>query len=207
MKLSASLYAASPLHLPEQIAKVAPFVSSWHVDIMDGRFAPAFGCNERLVRALPQISGLPIDLHLMVEDPLLLIARLALPHVRLIAFHATEQARAAPIAAAIRAVGIAPYLALRPEIDVSDITPLIPLIDGMLLLTAPAGGGDFSPEAFRKIHATPAGVPVIVDGQIGPDHFPELSAADVALAVVGRTLFEEGDPAVRGRMLSERLCV
>jgi pentose-5-phosphate-3-epimerase len=52
MKISASLYAADPLRLAEAVAAVAPHVDSLHVDVMDGRFAPAFGFGERLVESL-----------------------------------------------------------------------------------------------------------------------------------------------------------
>jgi pentose-5-phosphate-3-epimerase len=69
MKISASLHAADPLRLAEAVSAIRPYVESLHVDVMDGRFAPAFGFGERLVDSLVADGGLPIDVHLMVERP------------------------------------------------------------------------------------------------------------------------------------------
>lgn len=69
MRLSASLFAADPLRLFEAVAAVSPYVESLHVDVMDGRFAPAFGFGEGLVRRLLSEGAPPIDVHLMIAAP------------------------------------------------------------------------------------------------------------------------------------------
>ena len=203
MKLSASLYAASPFDMGAEIEAVAPFVESWHIDIMDGRFAPAFGLNEHLIRSLPERTGLPLDVHIMAEDTEALLARFFLPGVRRIAFHAEHDDEIAALAGYVRRAGVSPWLALQPEVPLDSVATVLPVLDGLLLLTAPAGGGDFSQQAFDRIHAVPDGVPVTVDGQIGPAHFDELVAAGVSLAVVGRALFSGDDPSARACRLSE----
>ena len=65
MRISASLYAAVPLRLAEAVEAVAPHVGSLHIDIMDGRFASAFGLGEALVRSLLAEGSPPLDIHLL----------------------------------------------------------------------------------------------------------------------------------------------
>ena len=87
MKISASLHAADPLRLAEAVSAIRPYVESLHVDVMDGRFAPAFGFGERLVDSLVADGGLPIDVHLMVERPEDWAVRFAKLGARSVAFH------------------------------------------------------------------------------------------------------------------------
>lgn len=204
MRLSASLYAADPLRLGEAVSAVAPHVGSLHVDVMDGRFAPAFGLSEQLVHRLLAGGAPPIDVHLMVDDPEPAALRFARLGVRSVAFHVEAMPDVAALAAAIRGAGALAYAALLPETEPAVVAPIASRIDGVLLLTAPAGGGAFSDAAFARIARTPAGLPIIVDGRLQPSHFEALRAQRVELAVVGAALFEGDMPADRARAL-ERL--
>lgn len=201
MRLSASLFAANPLHLAEAVAAVAPHVDSLHVDVMDGRFAPAFGFGERQVRELIAGGAPPIDVHLMIEQPERWASRFAGCGVRSVAFHLEATPDAAALAAAIRAAGARAYVALLPETEPAAVGPIVSAIDGILLLTAPAGGGAFIDAAFERIGRVPAGVPTIVDGRLQPSHFDLLRAQGVEMAVVGAALFNGGTPAERARQL------
>lgn len=201
MKLSASLYAADPLNLAREVAAVAPHVESLHVDVMDGRFAPGFGLGERLAARLGDETGLPFDVHLMVERPAGCAVRFARLGARRVAFHAGMPDEVARLAEEVRGAGSLAYLALRPETPIADVALLLKEVDGVLLLTAPAGGGAFDPSALARVRDLPPGLPSIVDGRIDETHFPVLRAAGVDLAVVGRSLFGAGDPARRAESL------
>lgn len=201
MRLSASLYAADHLRLAEAVAAVAPHVGSLHVDIMDGRFAPAFGFNETVVSRLMSEGAPPIDVHLMVDEPERWAARFARMGVRSVAFH-IEAVRDAPaLASAIRTAGARAYVALLPETEPSAIAPFAAAIDGVLLLTAPAGGGAFLDAAFNRIARVPTGVPMIVDGRLQSGHFDALRGYGVELAVVGGALFDGGFAGETARQL------
>ena len=201
MRLSASLYAADPLRLADAVSAVAPHVGSLHVDVMDGRFAPAFGLGEELVRRLIASGAPPIDVHLMVDEPAPAALRFARLGVRSVAFHVEVTSNPAALAAAIREAGALAYAALRPATDPATLGPIAAEIDGLLLLTAPPGGGEFDEAAFARIGRRPAGLPVIVDGRLQPGHFDALRALEVELAVVGAALFDGGAPAERAREL------
>ena len=201
MKLSASLHAADPLQLAEAVSAVAPHVGSLHVDIMDGRFAPAFGFGEKLVSELIAGGAPPIDIHLMIDQPERWAARFASLGVRSVAFHLEATADAAALAAAIRAAGARALCRPAAGNRARRACLLTSAIDGMLLLTAPPGGGAFIDAAFERIARAPAGVPIIVDGRLQPGHFDVLRARGVEMAVVGAALFSGGVPAERARQL------
>jgi ribulose-phosphate 3-epimerase len=177
-------------------------VDSLHIDIMDGRFAPAFGFSENVVSRLISDGSPPIDVHLMVDEPERWAARFARMGVRSVAFH-IEAVRDAPaLAAAIRTDGARAYVALLPETEPSTIVRIATAIDGVLLLTAPAGGGAFVDAAFERIARVPTGVPMIVDGRLQSGHFDALRAYGVELAVVGSALFNDECAGERARQLN-----
>lgn len=205
MRLSPSLYAADPMRLGEQIEALAPYVASFHVDVMDGSFAPTFGLGERAVRALVARSPLPIDVHLMVDSPGKWVRMFAEAGARRIAFHLEAVDDPCSLATDVRAGGALPYLALQPTTPLTAALPLLDFVHGVLLLTAPAGGGTFDEAALERTTTLPASVPIIVDGGIGPAHFETLLKAKVELVVVGRTLFDAPDVAERARDLNREL--
>lgn len=204
MRLSASLHAADPLHLAEAVDAVAGHVETLHIDVMDGRFAPAFGFGEALVRRLIAANAPPVDVHLMLDRPEDWAIRFAGLGVRRVAFHAEAADDPVSVAAAIRAHGALAYLALEPETAIALVEPLLAAMDGLLLLTAPAGGGPFSPAALARLADVPAGLPVIIDGGLEPHHFGWPAMARVELAVIGKALFSAGDITARARELSAR---
>jgi ribulose-phosphate 3-epimerase len=202
MRLSASLHAADPLRLGEAVDAVAGHVATLHVDVMDGRFAPAFGFGDALVRRLIAAGAPPVDVHLMLETPEEWAPRFASLGVRSVAFHAEATDDPVALAAAIRSQGALAYLALEPETAIALVEPVLAAMDGLLLLTAPAGGGPFSPPALARLADVPAGLPVILDGALRPEHLAAPEMARVELAVIGRALFGAGDIATRARELS-----
>jgi ribulose-phosphate 3-epimerase len=203
MNISASLYAADPLRLAEAVAAVTPHVASLHVDVMDGSFAPAFGLGEALVRRLVVDAAPPVDVHLMVERPGGWAVRFAALGARRVAFHVEAVPDPVSIAQAIRAEGARAYLALLPDTPLSRIPAPLEAFDGLLLLTAPPGGGRLDEAALARVDDLPKGCSVIVDGRIGPGHFDRLNSAGIELAVVGTSLFEGGDWANRARHLNQ----
>ncbi|RFC65880.1 ribulose-phosphate 3-epimerase [Mesorhizobium denitrificans] len=203
MKISASLHAADPLRLSDAVAAVAPHVGSLHIDIMDGRFASAFGFGERLVSALAASQAPPLDVHLMLDDPEPWARRFATLGVRSVAFHAEAVRDIRRVVAAIRSAGTLAYLAFLPQTPVIRISPLLLEVDGILLLTAPPGGGAFDAAALARLQHLPRDVRKIVDGRIEPGHFDVCRSAGVELAVLGTALFDSGDVAARARTLEK----
>ena len=201
MQLSASLYAADPLHLAAAIAAVSPHVESLHLDIMDGLFTPDFGLNGRLVGELAAVTRLPLDVHLMVRDPLQAAIRYVEMGVRSIAVHVESEPAFGEVASVIRGNGARAIAALRHTTPGAHLDAVRDEADGLLFLTAPAGGGDFDACAFERLAARPSGLPTTVDGRIEPAHFARLRELGVDLAVVGATLFSAGQVGQRAAQL------
>jgi ribulose-phosphate 3-epimerase len=204
MRLSASLYAADPLRLGAQLDAVAGHIATLHIDVMDGRFAPAFGFGEALVERLVADGAPPIDVHLMVEEPGDWAVRFAALGVRSVAFHAETAGDPREIAAAVRARGARAYLALEPETSIALVESFLPAVDGLLLLTAPAGGGLFDEAALARLADVPAEVPVIVDGSLQPGDLDRPEMGRVELAVIGKALFGAEDIAGQAGELNRR---
>jgi ribulose-phosphate 3-epimerase len=197
MKLSPSLYAADPLRLQQAIEAVEPYSASFHIDIMDGRFAPGFGLSEGLVRRLVDRYVTPVDVHLMVERPVEWAERFAGLGARRVAFHLEATPQPEALLQSVRNAGAAAYLALLPETPIVSAEPFLPEADGLLLLTAPPGGGPFSRKALDRLEEVPITTRVIVDGSLQLEHFKLPILSRVELAVLGKALFE-------GRNLEER---
>ncbi|HEV7317472.1 MAG TPA: hypothetical protein VGO04_02525 [Ensifer sp.] len=195
--LSPSLYAADPLLITDELEAVAPYAESFHLDVMDGQFAPEFGLNFRFIRDLAQATEIPLDVHLMLARPRDAVVRVAEMGVRSIAVHVEIKDDLRDLVSIIRRNGGKAYAALRHTTPVSVLEPILEAIDGCLFLTAPAGGGKFDELAFERLAQRPKGLHTVVDGKIGPEHFARLRAHGVDVAVVGGALFSNGHVAER----------
>ncbi|WP_332302785.1 hypothetical protein [Rhizobium sp. GR12] len=197
MKISASLYAADPLRLAEQIDAVADHVDSLHIDIMDAVFTPEFGLHERLVRDVAAYSKLPLDVHLMLRHPAKAAVRFAEMGARSVAFHIEGDHSVSEISNAIRHNGSLAYVSLRHTTHVSKLDQFSDYADGFLFLTAPAGGGSFDEAALDRLAGRPKGFPTTVDGKVRPELFNEMLRLGVDTVVLGAALFGSDDAFAR----------
>lgn len=203
--ISASILGVDPLRVEAALAAAAPHVGSWHVDVMDGSFAPAFGFGTAMVAALVARGDRPVDVHLMIDRPLAWAPRFAAMGVRSVAFHVETEDDAPAVAAAIRRAGAEAFAALRPETPVGRIGPLLDQVDGVLLLTAPAGGGPFDPAALEKAFAVPPRLLTVVDGRMDEGRFGMAKAAGITDVVVGQAMFACAEIGLRAGRLSAAL--
>ncbi len=202
VRISASLYGADPLRLADAVAAVTPYVASLHIDIMDGRFAPAFGFGERLINGLMRLGAPPIDVHLMVDRPEPWAKRFAALGVRRVAFHLEAVSDPIALTQTIRTEGSLAYIGLLPHTSLSRVLPLRDEIDGLLLLTAPPGGGVLNSAALARVRDVPKGLSTIVDGRLGPPHFDILKSSGVDIATIGAALFDSDNVAERAKALA-----
>jgi len=198
--LSPSLYAADPLRLLEEVTALTPWAESFHLDLMDGRFTPEFGLNLPALRAFSRLAPRPLDVHLMLQDPAATALTVAELGVRSIALHLESDAintRSAfcGLARQIQSHGVHVHAALQPATPLSALEPVLEVIDGCLLLTAPAGGGAFDAHSFKRLAARPSALYTAVDGRIDASHFQRLTALGVDLVVIGAALFQHGQSA------------
>ena len=139
--LSASVYAADPFRLAEDIEAVLPNVESLHLDVMDGVFAPEYGLTARVIRNLSECASKPLDVHLMVARPRDAVIRFSELGVRSLAIHLEAEEDFVELSRIARANGSGAFAALRHTTPISELEKVAEHTDGCLLLTAPAGGG------------------------------------------------------------------
>src|SRR5512143_1281957 len=146
--------AAAFLHLQDQIAVCEAAGADWiHVDVMDGHFVPNLTMGPFIVEACRRATRLPLDVHLMVEQP----ERLLESFARAGAAHLTVHVETCPhlhrTLQQIKGLGLKAGVVLNPGTPVVAIEPVLPLADLVLVMSVNAGfsGQAFIPEAISKV--------------------------------------------------------
>jgi ribulose-phosphate 3-epimerase len=215
-QLSSVLVAPSLLSC--DLANVAAEVASveaggadlLHFDVMDGVFVPNLTFGPVLCRAVRRITGLPLDVHLMVADP----APLLQPFVTAGADRISVHVEAAPhlhrVLDAIRALGARPGVAINPLTPTVAVEQAWPFVDFILVMSVDPGFGGqrFIPEMLRKLAVLRQtrderwpGVQLAIDGGIDADVAPALIDNGADVLVAGTSVFAAADRAAAIRAL------
>jgi ribulose-phosphate 3-epimerase len=215
MRLCPSILSADFARLGEQIAAVERAGADFlHVDVMDGQFVPALTFGPILVHGVRKLSKLPLDVHLMVVEPIRFLEDFALAGADHLTVHAEAVADPLKAARAIRARGLRAGLSIRPGTPLDRLLPALSELDIALLMTVEpgAGGQRFLPGSLARIaslrEALDAGSHdclLEVDGGIAPDTAPAAARAGADTFVAGHSIFDAPDPGVALRSLRESL--
>jgi ribulose-phosphate 3-epimerase len=201
IQIAPSILNADFANLEREIGRISKAAQWVHVDVMDGHFVPNLTIGLPVVESLARVSPLPLDAHLMIEDP----TRWAPAYIEAGAtsatFHieATDDARAT--IAAIRGVGgrvgcaFKPGTALDPDI--------IPLVDMVLIMTVEPGfgGQSFMDAMMAKVSAARSLIGrldreiwVQVDGGISDQTIEVAAKAGANVFVAGSAVYRAEDP-------------
>lgn len=181
-----------------------------HFDVMDGRFAPQLTLGLALVEAVK--TALLKDVHLMIEEPLTALEDYAAAGADVITVHAEA---GWPAHRALQVIGDLPNandpargvlrgVALNPGTPLQALSPLLEMVDLVMLLAINPGWGgqQFLPatreradQVRRMIAASGREVLLGVDGGVTRRNLPEVAAVGADLVVTGSAVFEAGDPA------------
>jgi ribulose-phosphate 3-epimerase len=216
VQISPSLLSADYARLAEECAVVAGTADWLHVDVMDNHFVPNLTIGLPVVEALLRHVALPVDCHLMIENPDRWARGYAEAGAANVTFHV--EAAHAPVrtARAIRSAGARVGVALKPATAVEACTDLLGEIDMLLLMTVEPGFGgqaflDLVLPKIRRARQLIAGreldVWLQVDGGVGTDTIERCAEAGADVFVAGSAVFGADDPAkaVAGlRGLAER---
>jgi len=181
----------------EVIDLTAAGADAFHIDVMDGAFVPNFACGAEIMRTVKQHTHLPLDVHLMINNPAAYIDYFRNLGAGTISIHAEADPHAARTLAKIREAGATPGLAINPGTSVETIKELLPLCDHVLAMTVNPGfaGQDFLPFTMSKLRVLGAlaaqyRFTLCVDGAMTPERIAELHAFGVNAFVLGsKSLF------------------
>ena len=207
-----SMWSANLLRLEEDLTRITPHADILHVDVADGTFAPTFLFFPDLVAALRQKTALPIHVHLMVADAVLLpqIDQFAEAGADLISIHVENGAAVDKVLTRIAGLGLAAGMVLRVETPVALAEKWLPRLDMLTLLGTAIGvkGQGLDPAATSRLQqaagliaATGKRTLLAADGGIRDTTVPLLRQAGAETVVMGSLAFGAPDLAERMRWL------
>jgi ribulose-phosphate 3-epimerase len=208
--ISPSLLSADFSRLREEIGTVEKAGAGLlHVDVMDGHFVPNLTMGPVIVKAIKRAATVPLDVHLMIEEP----ARYAEAFVKagadLLTYHVESREGSPATAERIRELGAKPGVTLRPGTPLGSIRDHLPLVDLVLVMSVEPGfsGQSFMPEQMEKVRRLREELgfegEIEVDGGVGEGTIGTCAAAGANLMVAGSAVFGADDPGAAVRRLLE----
>jgi ribulose-phosphate 3-epimerase len=178
-----------------------------HLDVMDGHFVPNLTYGMPIVQGLRRHTDMPLDVHLMISDPLKYAPAMVDAGADLLTFHieAATSKTAKQIAKGISDLGVPVGVALNPATPVESVIPLLDHVDMVLVMSVNAGfgGQSFDPSALDKLATLKQHKPDLlleIDGGIDTTTIGLAREAGCDLFVVGSAIFRKDD---YGRAIDE----
>ncbi len=142
--VSPSILSADFANLERDIKKVEDCGADWvHVDVMDGHFVPNITIGIPVVKALQPVTKLPLDVHLMIENPEKYVEQFAKAGADILTFHyeAVEKEEIIPLINKIKSLGAKAGISIKPKTAPQVLEEFLPLVDLVLVMTVEPGFG------------------------------------------------------------------
>ncbi len=200
IKVSPSILAADPLRMGEEVGRMTDAGCDWlHVDIMDAHFVPNLSFGPALVKALKPVAGVPLDVHLMMDNPGRYVETFIQNGADIVTIHAEIPEDVETLLKTIRTMGAMAGLSIKPGTKAEAIRPLLPLCDLVLVMTVEPGfgGQSFRADCAEKIATLrQMGYKGLIeaDGGVSLNNLPMLKEKGLDVAVMGTALYKSAHP-------------
>ena len=195
-QISASIMCADPLAMREQLVQLANTgVDYYHCDVMDGHFVPNMMLSTETIKAVKALDRLPLDIHMMVDNPAECLSWFAFGHGDIVAIHAEADRHLQRILKLIRDRGAIAAVAINPATPLCFVENVLPDIGMLLVMTVNPGfaGQKLVPQTLDKIRSARtmldergySHIPIEVDGNCSFENIPKMEAAGANIFVVG----------------------
>ncbi|HET6596143.1 MAG TPA: ribulose-phosphate 3-epimerase [Anaerolineales bacterium] len=206
--LSPSILSADFARLAEEIATVEAAGADWiHVDVMDGHFVPNITMGPFIVATCRRVTKLPLDVHLMIENPERYIEAFAKAGASGLTVHVETCPDIVGTLRQIKSLGCTAGAVLNPETPVGRIQPALAEADLILVMSVHPGysGQRFIPETIakvseirKKLDALRSSAWLEVDGGIDTKTLPEMKEAGATAFVAATAIFKHPDGPATG---------
>ena len=203
VRINPSILSADFANLERDLAAIAT-ADYAHIDVMDQHFVPNLTIGLPVVRRLAQVSPVPLDVHLMVDDADRWAPEYAAAGAASVTFHAEATQAPVRLARSLRSAGVRAGVAIRPATPVEPLLDLLDEFDMILVMTVEPGFGGQSfidgtlPKIRRARQAIRAGNAttwVQVDGGVSRETIGRIAAAGADTFVAGSAVYDAGDVA------------
>ena len=211
IELAPSILSADFARLAEQVRAASEGGGTViHVDVMDGHFVPNLTVGPPLVKSLRKATDLPLDCHLMIENPDQFIADFAEAGADWISVHQEACRHLNRTLNLIRSHNVLAGVVINPATPVETLTEVLEFVDYVLVMSVNPGfgGQKFIPETVRKIRhladlRSQRGLSyrIEVDGGIALETVAGVVRAGAEILVAGNAVFGQGDPKTNAQKL------
>lgn len=214
-KLAPSILSADFSRLAEQVKEIEKAGAHLiHVDVMDGHFVPNITFGAPVMKSLLGKTGIPFDVHLMIENPDMYIADFVTENTEYITVHQEACIHLHRTIQNIRSHVVRAGVSINPATPVCMIEEVLSDVDMVLVMSVNPGfgGQKFIPSALDKIRALDnirkernLDFVIEIDGGAGADNIDEILAAGTDIVVAGSSVFKKGDIDKQVKLLTQNM--
>jgi ribulose-phosphate 3-epimerase len=203
VRIAASLLSADFSALANEISAVERGGTDLlHIDVMDGHFVPNITLGPMIVRSIRKLAVVPLDVHLMIEDPDRYIEAFVEAGAAMISVHVEVLPHLHRTVHFIKKLGIKAGVAINPATPVTALEEIAADLDHVLVMSVNPGfgGQTFIPRSESKVRVVRqlldrlgSRAPIEVDGGIEPSNAARVVAAGAEILVAGQAIFGTAD--------------